>query len=85
MQPTLRTQTDHALWDEKLVQNVLPELETVHQFCTATNWYCVWGFFENERLLMEHNAAAIKSATLSCANHFVSNDLMRKTRLIHVS
>ncbi|KAF8904870.1 hypothetical protein CPB85DRAFT_1563892 [Mucidula mucida] len=71
IQPTLRTQ---ALWDETLVQNVLPELETVHQFCTATNWYCVWGFFENERLLREHNAAGhkvrqIKFIELPGANH----------------
>ncbi len=90
MQPTLRAQADRALWDEKLVQKVLPELEIVHQFCTATNWYCVWGCFENERLLKEHNAAGhkvrqIKFIELPSANHFVSNDLTRHTRLIYVS
>ena len=68
MQPTIRKQTETALYDEEAIKKILPKLEIVHQFCTATNWYCVWGFFGNEGFAPKR---PIRFIEIPGANHFV--------------
>ncbi|KAK0184465.1 hypothetical protein F5146DRAFT_1228636 [Armillaria mellea] len=71
MQPTIRKQTETALYDEEAIKKILPKLEIVHQFCTATNWYCVWGFFGNEGFAPKR---PIRFIEIPGANHFVHWD-----------
>ncbi|KAF9020543.1 alpha/beta-hydrolase [Hymenopellis radicata] len=70
---------NRALWDEKCAQTVFPNLEIVHQVCTASPWYTAWAYFENLRLLEEHKAAGhkvrhIRFIEIPGANHFVHWD-----------
>ncbi|KAK0460403.1 uncharacterized protein EV420DRAFT_209411 [Desarmillaria tabescens] len=71
MQPTIRKQTETALYDEEAIKKILPKLEIVHQFCTASNWYCVWGFFGNELFAPKR---PIRFIEIPGANHFVHWD-----------
>ncbi len=77
MQPTLRIQAERALWNEKNAQTVFPNLEIVHQVCTASPWQTACAYFENLRLLEEHTSAGhrvrhIRFIEIPGANHFVS-------------
>ncbi|PBK85367.1 hypothetical protein ARMGADRAFT_1018040 [Armillaria gallica] len=71
MQPTIRQQTETALYDEEAIKKILPKLEIVHQFCTASPWYCAWAFFENKRLAPKR---PIRYIEIPGANHFVHWD-----------
>lgn len=76
MQIELGKQTQRALFDSELAQNVFPSLPITFLACKSTNSFCVYSFFETERRFKElefraNSGRRIKFIELPDANHFV--------------
>jgi hypothetical protein len=79
MQPTLKTQAQKVLFNEKAAREVLPKTEVVHIWCSRAQWYCVYGMIETERqykahVKQGHKVRPIRFIEIDGANHFVSLD-----------
>ncbi|KAF8222533.1 hypothetical protein L208DRAFT_1413236 [Tricholoma matsutake] len=76
MQPVIKTMAQRFLFDEKLVNEVLPKLDVAVMWCTRAQWYSVYGMIETERQYKEnvkqgYKVRPIRFIELEGANHFV--------------
>lgn len=83
VQGAVKEQTERALFDAEILPSVLPLVTVEYITCLSTNWVCLWGFFETERIYRELVAKnkKIRPAhfiAIKGANHFVHFDAPEK-------
>lgn len=60
IQPALKVQLQRVLFEEKIVKEVLPQIQVSYILCARPNWYCPRGMIKTERIYKEHIAQGRK-------------------------
>lgn len=76
MQPAIKIRSHKALFDDKVIRAVLPNVELVYLYCTDSFWPSVLTFVEIETQYKEHVSSGRKARPMQFvemkgANHFV--------------
>lgn len=82
MQPALNAMAERALYDEKVISSIFPNVPVTLISGTRTGWMCVWAYHEANRIYNEHlkNGRGIRPMQflrIRGANHFVRDCFCR--------